>query len=63
MPGEKTEIKLAKNGPLLIKGACELLDANGQPMEKRETFGLCRCGGSKNKPFCDGTHKTNGFQG
>ena len=60
---DKTEIKLARNGPLLVSGTVELLDAEGKKIETKKTFALCRCGGSQNKPFCDGTHKKNGFQG
>jgi len=39
-----------------------LVDEDGAPTENtRKMVALCRCGGSKTKPFCDGTHKTNGF--
>lgn len=58
-----TEIKVLKQGPLLIKGTCTLIDADGNEITKNESFALCRCGESKKKPFCDGTHKTIGFQG
>ena len=52
-----------RNGPYLIRGEFELTDQDGQPIETlRGTIALCRCGASRTKPFCDGTHKTIGFQ-
>ena len=39
-----------------------LRSATGQPYSTTRGVALCRCGGSKNKPFCDGTHGTNGFK-
>lgn len=39
----------------------ELADANGNRIAHEAVFALCRCGGSANKPFCDASHKTNGF--
>jgi len=57
------EITVAKNGPLLVQGDAILKDASGNPIPtQKATFALCRCGGSKNKPFCDGTHKEIGFE-
>lgn len=52
------------NGPFLVEGATELVDQNGDAyaLASPLKFALCRCGGSAKKPFCDGTHKTNGFQ-
>ncbi len=37
-------------------------DAEGNLIAKEKELALCRCGGSANKPFCDGSHKKNGFQ-
>lgn len=57
-------IKVRQNGSLLVDGdEVTLVDWNGNayPLEKRP-FALCRCGHSMKKPFCDGTHKTIGFQ-
>ena len=55
-------IEPKENGPLLVKGLKTLKDAQGNPVEiKKDVIALCRCGASSNKPFCDGTHKTNGF--
>jgi CDGSH-type Zn-finger protein len=52
-----------EDGPLLIRGAFELLTQDGQPIEAgRATVALCRCGLSANKPFCDGTHKVGKFR-
>jgi uncharacterized Fe-S cluster protein YjdI len=51
-----SEIKAMKNGPLLVEGSCTLKDAKGKVAASRGPFALCRCGGTKNKPFCDGTH-------
>ena len=55
------EIKVRKNGPYLVKGSVELVDALGNCIEAEETFVLCRCGHSRTKPFCDGSHKRVGF--
>ena len=45
------------NGPLKVEGGVPLFDAEGAEVEARETYFLCRCGRSGNKPFCDGSHK------
>ncbi len=55
------QIKALKNGPLLVEGNCMLIDATGKEVAVDNRFALCRCGGSKNKPFCDGTHIKIGF--
>lgn len=56
-------IKALKDGPLLVQGEMELLDSEGKPFKlANESTALCRCGGSSNKPFCDGTHSRAGFQ-
>ncbi|MDE3154411.1 MAG: CDGSH iron-sulfur domain-containing protein [Acidobacteriota bacterium] len=59
-------IKVRENGPYLVDVGDEvtLIDWNGRqyPIARRP-FALCRCGHSKNKPFCDGTHREVGFQG
>jgi CDGSH-type Zn-finger protein len=55
-----------ENGPYKVEGAreLELLAPDGAPIPvSRDTIFLCRCGGSTNKPFCDGTHSRIGFQG
>jgi uncharacterized Fe-S cluster protein YjdI len=57
------EIRASANGPLLLSGGVRVLDAEGNLLYEGERAALCRCGGSGNKPFCDGTHRTNGFSG
>ncbi|MGA8533225.1 MAG: CDGSH iron-sulfur domain-containing protein [Candidatus Tumulicola sp.] len=55
-------IKVRESGPYLVRGPVTLTDAEGNPYTlEGENFALCRCGGSQDKPFCDGSHKTNGF--
>ncbi len=54
----ENKITVTATGPYLIAGTVELVDANGSTIEKKESFALCRCGHSANKPFCDGQHKT-----
>ena len=53
-----TKITVNNNGSLRIKGAVDIVDKNGNPddLGGREIVSLCRCGMSKNKPFCDGAH-------
>ena len=55
-------ITIFKNGPLHIAGKLELKNSKGELIENGEELYLCRCGHSKNKPFCDGQHKEVDFQ-
>ncbi len=52
-------VKVMDNGPYVVTGTVEVVDAEGKRFETKEQFALCRCGQSKNKPFCDGTHRGN----
>jgi len=55
---DPVSVMACPGGPLLVRGDFEVFDADGTPVPKnRETVALCRCGGSKIKPWCDGTHK------
>ncbi len=56
-------IQSLKNGPFLVKGTAKLFDADGKQIETKEAYGLCRCGASAHKPFCDGSHQKVDFQG
>jgi CDGSH-type Zn-finger protein len=62
-------IKVNTNGPLFITAddakLLRLTDAAGEviPLPEGKNVALCRCGASMRKPFCDGAHKTNGFDG
>jgi hypothetical protein len=49
------------SGPLWVRGGIPVVSADGEPYEVRNRVTLCRCGGSKNKPFCDSTHVDIGF--
>jgi CDGSH-type Zn-finger protein len=60
------KITVTENGPYKVEGGSglELVGADGAPVAlSDDTIYLCRCGGSTNKPFCDGTHSAIGFQG
>jgi len=60
------KITITENGPYKVEGAAglELVGADGTAVAvSGDTIYLCRCGGSTNKPFCDGTHSAIGFQG
>lgn len=58
-----TTVKAVRNGPLQVKGELSLLDPTGQEYDLSDQYLvlLCRCGHSKNKPFCDGSHTRTGF--
>ena len=56
-------IEVMPNGPLLIKTDCLITYSDGKQETKKGNTALCRCGGSLNKPYCDGTHRKNGFVG
>jgi CDGSH-type Zn-finger protein len=58
------EIKARESGPYKVTGPIRLIDADGNEYELPDDgkpIVLCRCGGSKTKPFCDSTHKEIGF--
>jgi CDGSH-type Zn-finger protein len=50
------------SGPLWLQGGIPIVAADGFEYEVRNRVTLCRCGASKNKPFCDGTHATIKFR-
>lgn len=52
----------ACSGPLWLRGGIALIAADGEEYEVSNRVTLCRCGGSKNKPFCDGTHAAIKFR-
>jgi len=58
---DKPFIKPTRNGPFLVKKLKKLKNSKGEELKSSQTVMLCRCGGSKNKPFCDGSHLKNGF--
>ena len=55
-------ISAAKDGPLVLNGPVELVAGTGRTAWKGEKLALCRCGESKTKPFCDGSHQKVGFR-
>ncbi len=56
MKASETKITVADKGPLLVDGKINLTLSNGDQIEKEGITALCRCGASKNKPYCDGSH-------
>lgn len=76
-PKNGARVVVSKDGPYLVTGSVPLsvstigVDAAGQStnwrndpeLPRQATYALCRCGGSSNKPFCDGTHLKTGFDG
>ena len=54
-------MQFKKNGSIRVTGEVDFVDADGQVLETKTDFSLCRCGHSKEKPFCDGSHRDAGF--
>lgn len=59
----KVKIQVIENGPLRIMGELEITHKDGSTERKESVATFCRCGHSTNKPFCDGSHKSQGFEG
>ena len=59
-----TKITINANGSIRVEGDFEISDPDGKlfGLAGRTSIGLCRCGHSGNKPFCDGSHRKNGFE-
>lgn len=61
MSDDQPVIEERENGPFVVKQLTNLTLSDGTAAECKPVMALCRCGGSSNKPFCDGTHKEIGF--
>jgi len=59
--GGPLKVKRIPNGPLMVEGNLSIRAASGRVAWEGEKAFMCRCGASKNKPFCDGSHKDAGF--
>lgn len=57
----KSSIEPTRNGPYLVKNLQIFKNSKNEDIKGNPVMSLCRCGGSNNKPFCDGTHMKNGF--
>jgi uncharacterized Fe-S cluster protein YjdI len=58
---EPPSVEPRPNGPLFVRGRVRTVDPDGNVTREDTRVALCRCGGSENKPFCDGTHRKIGF--
>ena len=57
----KTKVQVINGGPIMVEGPCAIIDKDGNETIKEGKIFLCRCGESKNKPYCDGSHKAVEF--
>ena len=55
-------IAALRDGPYRVRGGVQVIAGDGEPYERRNQQLLCRCGQSRNKPFCDGSHRNAGFK-
>ncbi|MEY4314179.1 MAG: CDGSH iron-sulfur domain-containing protein [Actinobacteria bacterium] len=58
---ENIKMQFKKNASIRVTGTVDFVDADGNIVETKTDFSLCRCGHSKEKPFCDGSHREAGF--
>lgn len=61
-PNPTPRIQCTRDGPYLVKGLRRLLGPGGAALPTEPVMARCRCGASKNKPFCDGSHFRVGFK-
>ncbi|WP_411893571.1 (4Fe-4S)-binding protein [Winogradskyella sp. A2] len=59
----ETQVEVLENGPLLVYGTLNVTHKDGTKESKNRTTAFCRCGASKNKPYCDGAHVNHEFIG
>ena len=61
----EVKMRLRPHGPLVVEGPIQLVDSAGEAFtldSSKPAIALCRCGQSANRPFCDGSHKSCGFE-
>jgi len=56
-------IRLRHNGPLVLQGSVRIEREDGTLLREAESMALCRCGASREMPFCDGSHRVTAFRG
>lgn len=61
-PEASATVSIRPNGPLFLRGDITIKGSDGEVMATHRRVALCRCGASKNKPYCDGAHRAAGFQ-
>lgn len=55
-------MSVQRDGPRYVRGAVSMRDGEGRLMREEVRVALCRCGDSKNKPYCDNSHVDAGFR-
>jgi CDGSH-type Zn-finger protein len=58
---DRVTMRIKPNGSIRVTGTVDFVDAEGNVVETKTDFSLCRCGHSKEKPYCDGSHREAGF--
>ncbi len=58
---DKIKMQFKNNASIRVTGTVDFVDADGNVVETKTDFSLCRCGASREKPFCDGSHREAGF--
>lgn len=61
-PDRPTLVVPIPDGPLMLRGDLDIRDADGEQISRENRVTLCRCGRSRNQPFCDGSHEKAGFR-
>lgn len=58
---DRVTMRIKPNGSIRVTGTVDIVDGDGNVIESKTDFSLCRCGHSKEKPYCDGSHREAGF--
>lgn len=61
-PADPPSVRAVRNGPYFVRGEIEIAAEDGAVLHRATRAALCRCGGSRNKPFCDNSHVMLGFR-
>ncbi len=60
-PEEATSIRIMKDGPIVVEGKFKIIGSDEQVLKPNAMTSFCRCGASRNMPYCDGTHRKTDF--
>lgn len=61
-PDARATLTASPDGPLFVRGTVKVVDADGGVFRSASRVALCRCGASRHRPFCDGSHAEAGFR-